>query len=1395
MSDYMNPGDPFGFGKHLNELAKPVPVVPKKTKRASGGVGLDISDYATTKPKKLYQPPSESTSTQRPLLTDAQKNAVAKQRWDEKSDEEKRTIKKSIAVEKYKKRDEYFQNLGSKENQPNVTDLVTSEPTFAEKMRYILANPAGSFGQASRGENIMVGQHQGIDDVTGMLNPVWYMDKLSKGVGDLTRGEFASAGWNFLAGVPAIGPVAKAGLAYKAASKTKKFLSAPKSKIFNQGTKSQYKVTNLDPNLKQAQTFLNPTMTNNFATKIIEGSGKANSQAMYAKELAAKNAIVASMLKGNKNKSSGNSSKDGLGAMPGTFNRSDKIGTKSTYNPYFPKNITSPVVQSQPIAPWQMQDLPGLHLKSTMSTNPKGLHKQVNKKGQINVENALKFIKNNEGEKKSDLIRQALGDNIPKKMDYNDFRKATQKQLIPLERELVNHSSDYGLDAIGYKKPPQIREGFDPIAHIDSNIVGYEYEIARMSTRIEKDWRPSKDRWIYNNPNWDKPQYFKTEAEALAVQKKDIAGVNEKLKQAKLQKEVILKPKPSKTKESPYENQTLILSNKYKFGRGSDAHDNPAETLGHVHFFTGGKNTGIFNVSQIQSDAFQGTNKIHIPKSVNLDKRQKSLKEMEKIADKTDEAWKNAVQLPNGSWKYPNQEQLVSNWLHKQGMQGYHQREINKMYKADTENFSQKQLLAKNHEERFLQEIVDYAAKRGDMNKIRLPTVETAAKIQGYKPISNKGKVFQDYGREDKTILKKYSKQPKRVKKLFGIEPKTVTGEKGNTWYEFDIPESFKKGKAEIKAFSTTGAIGTGALLSQDKPTYRFGGMVEGDPEKPPKKEPWNVPDFTDVTWTNADLDYANKNYCAEDGACLDRSFQGYDKSVASFIPGMPSSSQFKKDYGFQSAPLAQHYIGGRGGYETQDGKVHLLGKDQGTRKNNKGVFVNNNRTDVQVSDKAQKWFENQRGFSVEREDFSVDSWDAAAVFMDEGGIKVFSEQDPKNKLGKRDIWGTKSKEEKMEIYKSLPIGTHIGYGRDKYTLPDSPGYNQQKGYADSNHSAQVVGYNEEGIPIVYDWDEYRLISDHGLFYSEDQVSNIIIPKHSIGKTRDYFAKKNLLKNEEGGPLNLDLTDLYAEGDEGELKPFYETLVEYKKELMPELRIDSKTYDEYAKNLLAIAMQETGGGTSFEHNMFGSTFGETHGLTQLNLKNIIDDPQLKEIAKWYGINEHTDLSNPSNSALASMIYHSRHQKVANQAYNKGRKNNKPLPGVRTYKETKEEYLKDAVRSMQGKKSDYWNSKFKTEEGPYVDLWAGDNDSYVGWKRSVEHVQGQLDEINKGRYKAYKKDGEILINKNTYGNTELTPSERALYSWPGYETLRTGDAQKGSRYFKNVKSWRDLIKDK
>lgn len=423
---------------------------------------------------------------------------------------------------------------------------------------------------------------------------------------------------------------------------------------------------------------------------------------------------------------------------------------------------------------WQTQELPGLHLKSTMEGE--AISKIVEPKtGLVNVEQALAIIgKESGGADKVALIKQGLGNNIPKKMDYNEFRKTVQDQLIPLEKQFSTHASDYGINRLGYNTPKM--GGF-------------------------------------NN------RYVIKEAEA------------------------------------PLENQTLILGNKGKFGRGSSAHGNPDETLGHIHFLRDAETPDVLTVTQIQSDAFQGTHRIMPKDSKNLtalEKQQKSLARMEELQERNksilhkmkteglDEAG-----LPVQDYQIKQFEDIVKA-----------QEQSNLFKKADIENFTQKQLLDKNHQERYLQELVDYAGKRGDVNKIRVPTSETAAKVQGYKPVTTaeelieehnklkgtpewnkimsntpdadkvrlqkvlEGKIKGDiYDLERTTILKKYAEQPKTIKKLFGKEPTIVTDSKGNTWYEFDIPKKFKEGKGEIKAFGLIPpAIGIGtAIQSQNQ--------------------------------------------------------------------------------------------------------------------------------------------------------------------------------------------------------------------------------------------------------------------------------------------------------------------------------------------------------------------------------------------------------------------------------------------------------------------------------------------------------------------------------------------------------------------------------------------------
>lgn len=453
---------------------------------------------------------------------------------------------------------------------------------------------------------------------------------------------------------------------------------------------------------------------------------------------------------------------------------------------------------------WQMEELPGLHLKSTMEGQ--AISKIVEPKtGLVNVEQALAIIgKESGGADKVALIKQGLGETLPKKMDYNQFRKVVQDQLIPLERQFSTRTSNYGIGRLGYPLPK--RSSYEAaIKHNEEVIAHYKKQIAEGSNNssLRGDLQKAIQR--------------------LENSKKELATL-------------------------PLENQTLILGNKSKFGRGSDAHGNPDETLGHVHFLRDAENPNILTVTQIQSDAFQGTHRI-MPKNTSnataLERQQKSLQRMEELQERNKSILNkmktegvDEAGLPVQDYQIKQFEDMVKA-----------QEQSNLFKKADVENFTQKQLLDKNHQERYLQELVDYAGKRGDVNKVRVPTSETAAKVQGYTPVdvedvirryktqpsfleqineaSDVEKKFlqeilegkikgNTYEPAHQTILKKYSEQPKTIKKLFGVEPKIVTDSKGNTWYEFDIPKKFKEGKGEIKAFTVVPAV-TGTKIAGDQ--------------------------------------------------------------------------------------------------------------------------------------------------------------------------------------------------------------------------------------------------------------------------------------------------------------------------------------------------------------------------------------------------------------------------------------------------------------------------------------------------------------------------------------------------------------------------------------------------
>jgi hypothetical protein len=189
--------------------------------------------------------------------------------------------------------------------------------------------------------------------------------------------------------------------------------------------------------------------------------------------------------------------------------------------------------------------------------------------------------------------------------------------------------------------------------------------------------------------------------------------------------------------------------------------------------------------------------------------------------------------------------------------------------KASLKNFEQKLAYQNSAQERLVQEEVSQAAREG-LSTVRFPTKETAIKVQGYPQLSRQATIDTNQAKLDilkdpeaykaangedhfyqtvmntfkhvyhgntqqymdkltaeiaeqtkllttngdayynpghETILKKYEGYDKTLKKLFGTDVKVVTDGKGNTWYQFDVPQNWKQGKGEMKAFKQGGLV------------------------------------------------------------------------------------------------------------------------------------------------------------------------------------------------------------------------------------------------------------------------------------------------------------------------------------------------------------------------------------------------------------------------------------------------------------------------------------------------------------------------------------------------------------------------------------------------------------
>lgn len=405
-----------------------------------------------------------------------------------------------------------------------------------------------------------------------------------------------------------------------------------------------------------------------------------------------------------------------------------------------------------------INDYPGFQLKSLMKGN--ALEKQLSKLGTISVNSVLAHIKK-ASEFEQELIKKVLDEKFKgqKNVSYNQLRQAVQDELIPYERTPQTKWATYGMDRLGFG-------------------------IKRKSN--------------------------------------DVGGIVEYV---------------------PGVTTNTFTFHSPKIPSGDDKHYDP-NTLGHSRTFVDPNDKNIIYILESQSDLAQGDFLKRLNRVKNDPKFKQLLERSIKSSESSIEGWHRMLETG-----YNDYGQKLADYDFRLIEEQWLPSEIYRLNKnkALLEDPTQKIYLIKNYLQKQLLENLRYAAE-SNHTIMRYPTPETAAKIEGFQKnektrefveledeldrlIANQQQDLPDeinlftnenirytdeyraakiqelenaladmqinqtdrtYPEQHITILNKYKEFPKLFKKLYkNQEVRTVTDDKGNTWYEVDVPENF----------------------------------------------------------------------------------------------------------------------------------------------------------------------------------------------------------------------------------------------------------------------------------------------------------------------------------------------------------------------------------------------------------------------------------------------------------------------------------------------------------------------------------------------------------------------------------------------------------------------------
>ena len=382
----------------------------------------------------------------------------------------------------------------------------------------------------------------------------------------------------------------------------------------------------------------------------------------------------------------------------------------------------------------QPEILPGFQLKGLMRGSQ--LEQQLSKAGTIST-NAVKALANKSNEMQGKILNKVLDNQFPAQrvINYDKFRKAVQSELIPYQTKPQTKYADYGVERLGYS------------SHM------------------------SPDNIVFN------PATGQFESKAVKL--------------------------GTFTFESP------------RIPMGSAKHYQRS-TLGHTRTFTNPDESNVLNVLETQSDWAQNA-----WSKGTYDKMSKASKH------RLDQLRKLLIQQKERNIPTQATEDRIPIQTQYREVPSWHI-----------------QYLQQNYFPRQLQENMLYASRNG-YNLMRYPTRDTTIKVEGYEPTLLFGDVNKEqyaiklqerigqlelqiaqgtnafnyrrlsselarakqeyevlkqeskaqvYSPQQETILKKYEQFPKMFGKVFKDQkPQIVKDSKGNSWFEFAIPQNMQQ--------------------------------------------------------------------------------------------------------------------------------------------------------------------------------------------------------------------------------------------------------------------------------------------------------------------------------------------------------------------------------------------------------------------------------------------------------------------------------------------------------------------------------------------------------------------------------------------------------------------------